>query len=120
VHLRLHARTTRIPEDATRAERPGPKFHPAVEPPYDLLICEQTRDATTDVVTLQPLVRDASRREERLDLIVAERGAQVGATHCVAPLRDLPRSAGLAVPYELRHAERTAGVTCRRLDPDVL
>ena len=45
VHLRLHAGTARVAEDAAGAQRPRAEFHAAIEPPDHLLAGKQIRDS---------------------------------------------------------------------------
>src|SRR3954471_16561692 len=59
VHLRLHTRTARIAENASRAQRTRTKFHPAVEPTNNLFGGEEARHRAKEFLAIQTLVGGA-------------------------------------------------------------
>ena len=87
---RLHRRRARVAEDAARAERARAELHAPLEPADDVAGGEQSRGGARAIRRIGAKTggRARPRPEERLDLVVAERGAEVGGRHRVACRRD--------------------------------
>src|SRR5690606_36660162 len=97
--------------EGTRAE-----FHPALEPSDDAVTREQLGRFPGDVV--QPPVGKLAPSKEALDLVVPERGAEVGVLHVIAPATALAGSLEMVDPEG--RAEGRARISGSRLHPDPL
>ena len=120
IHLGLHARAARVTQDAARAQRPRTELHAPVEPAHDLVLGEQLRDTPQEASALEARGDRALRREVGRDLLRGELGAEIRTLHPVAAGHDGARLPAVAVPDQLRHAERPPCVAGSGLDPQPL
>ncbi len=121
IELLLHCRRARVGEDRTRAERARPELHPSLVPAECLPCGERTGAGLHELVVIEHGEHGPGIRQAPLDLRLQEGRAEIGPFHGVAPVRrGDARLAEILVPDRQRRAERTARITRRRLDPDLL
>src|SRR5215213_1091491 len=119
VHLRLHLRITRVSDDAARAQSAWSKLHPATKPTNHFPGCEQRRHFSRERKIGQSL-RDARHTLDiGADLSVSVFRPEEGSTHRVAAVI-VARTSHHLVPDGQRGAERSTGISRRRLYPDPL
>ena len=90
VHRRLHRRRARVAEDAARAERARAELHAPLEPADDAAVGEQL-GASRAARSSSGSIGHALGLQERLDVVVAELGPEVGRRHGVACRRAIAR-----------------------------
>ena len=140
VHHRLHLRRARVADDRAAAERARTELHASEQQTDHLLGREQRSHLVGQRRRRQAARLVAVRLQEHGDFVVAERRAEVRTAHAVGvsrrrarwsararralpgagTLRARPRLLEVAMPEVQRHAQGAAGVTRRRLDPDLL
>src|SRR5262249_55758853 len=109
----------RIAENAARSQRAGAKLHAPLKPADHLLVGQQFRDVSEQIgLTLEALVRRFHFVQELLDFRRGKPRTEKASLLGVAGGWP-PRPVQELMPDEECSAQRAAGITCGRLDPDI-
>src|SRR5207237_8734706 len=94
--------------------------HALLSPADDLAAGQPLHDSIDQRLVAQPNVRRPLFRQKPFDLLVGERRTQQGSAHRIVAAVRSARLSLEAVPCVQGDANRSAGVTRGRLDPETL
>src|SRR5262249_30544938 len=118
----LHVGAARVGDDRAGAERARAELHAALEP-ADRVAGDETVDGTGNHrVVRAALERGTGGCEPLLDLALSKGRTEIAAGHGVGAVAavHVARLAGVKMIGRERSADGSAGVACRRLNPDAL
>jgi len=98
----------------------GPNSIRPLEPAHGLAVGERLCRAVKQPIARQRGVARARRREPRLRFAIVKFQAEIGAHHAVRGIGDRARPVDIEVIDGQRRAQRAAGVSRRRLHPNVV
>ena len=116
----LHRGRARVAQDGARAERTRSELHAALHPAHRLLIGQRLGGLVDHLRMVEARELGAGRGQALGNLVVGVLGAEVGASHAIHMAVELARLAHEAVIGGIGRAHRAAGITGRRLHPDVV
>src|SRR5579859_175535 len=120
IEHRLHPGRPRVCQNGARPQRPRPELHASLKPAGGLLVHQRSHAGFDQLSFIHHLILRARGSQAPLDLALRKRGPQIGALHLVAAATHQPRLPLEQVIRSQRGAQRTAGITRRRLYPDAL
>src|SRR4026207_1411558 len=119
IHDRLHFRISCVSQNATASERTGTKLHSALEPSNHFSLCQMLGGGINELFIIQPVIHRAQCSQSGFDIVVRMSGAEMAAIHLIGDVIGRPWLVFILIPGAEGRAHGSAGISGRRLDPDV-